>query len=240
MRGNSGFMIRGILAAVGAVLALTTAPVQAQSNTVVVELFTSQGCSSCPPVDELLRALSERDDVIALALHVDYWDYIGWKDSFANPAHTKRQKAYAYAAGQRTIYTPQVIVGGKDHVVGYEPMRLAKLIQDHIMGGFEISMSVTRTGEGMLIEATAPANPMDGIVVQLVRYMPEATVDIRRGENAGLTMSYSNIVTDWSVLGNWDGASPLSLTADVSGDEPLVVVLQRTGHGPILAAARLQ
>ena len=94
----------------------------------VVELFTSQGCSSCPPADALLKKLDERAGVIALALHVDYWDYIGWKDSFGDPAHAKRQRSYAYFAGSRTIYTPQMIVGGTAAVVGSRPMEVADLI----------------------------------------------------------------------------------------------------------------
>ena len=97
----------------------------AEDAPVVVELFTSQGCSSCPPADELLREMSKRPDVIALAFHVDYWDYIGWKDEFAHPGFTKRQKAYAKAAGERMVYTPQMIVHGVVRVVGHEPEALA-------------------------------------------------------------------------------------------------------------------
>ena len=103
----------------------------AQTSPVVVELFTSQGCSSCPPADAMLHKLAERDDVIALALHVDYWDYIGWKDEFAVPAYTKRQRGYARTNGRRMIYTPQMVINGQDDVIGAKPMDVSDLIQKH-------------------------------------------------------------------------------------------------------------
>src|SRR5918996_4983900 len=113
-----------------AALVLLAAPplARAQTNPVVVELFTSQGCSSCPPADALLAELAGKDGVIALALHVDYWDYLGWADSFASPAFTARQRAYAKKAHSRTIYTPQMIVQGEDRLVGSDDeMVLARI-----------------------------------------------------------------------------------------------------------------
>jgi len=213
---------------------------QAEPGLVVVELYTSQGCSSCPPADALLTELTTRDDVLPLALHVDYWDYIGWKDVFANPAFTKRQKAYAQAAGKRMVYTPQMIVGGQDHVVGNKPMRLAKLIEDHHRMAARVQFSVTREGNGLQISAQAVAGVSGKMVVQMVRYIPSKSVDIGRGENAGRRISYSNIVTDWQVLGTWDGVSPLSMQARVDGAAPVVVLLQEAGHGAILAAERFR
>ncbi|MFV2038375.1 MAG: DUF1223 domain-containing protein, partial [Paracoccaceae bacterium] len=123
--------MRRIIISVLAFLAIAlAAPVTAQSNAVLVELYTSQGCSSCPPADELLKKLDKRDNVIALALHVDYWDYLGWKDEFANPEFTKRQKSYAYMAGVRTVYTPQMVIGGVAPVVGHQEMEVADLINE--------------------------------------------------------------------------------------------------------------
>ena len=236
--------MRSVLAALMAAATIAGSGAEAQSSPpstpVVVELYTSQGCSSCPPADALLAELSKRDDVIALALHVDYWDYIGWKDTLADPAFTKRQKAYAYAAGQRTVYTPQMIVGGQDHVVGYKPMRLAQLIEDYHDQPAPVAMSLTRIDGGVQIEAKVVSGAAPGMVVQLVRYNPEETVSIGRGENAGKTIKYTNIVTEWRVLADWDGAAPLSMRADAAGDAPIVVVVQETGQGPIMAAARLR
>ncbi|MCP3969325.1 MAG: DUF1223 domain-containing protein [Rhodobacteraceae bacterium] len=207
---------------------------------VVVELYTSQGCSSCPPADALLLELAERDDVIALALHVDYWDYIGWADSFADPAFTRRQKAYARAAGHRTVYTPQMIVGGQDHVVGYKPMKLAGLIEQHRDLASGVEFSATRTGDTLRVEARSLSQPTGDMVLQVARYVPSETVTISRGENAGNTITYANIVAGWAVLARWDGSQPLRIETQLQGDGPVVVLLQSEGHGPIVAAVRLR
>ena len=230
--------MRGILAAILSVSVFAGSPVKADSP-VVIELFTSQGCSSCPPADALLGELASREDVIPLALHVDYWDYIGWKDEFAVPEHTKRQKGYAYAAGQRTIYTPQMIVGGLDHVVGYKPMRLAELIDQHRDKARMVEFSVIRAGDDVMISAPEMSGAGD-MLVQLVRYMPKATVAIGRGENRGKTITYHNIVTEMTELGAWDGSAPLTMSATASGDQPVVVLLQKAKYGEIIAAVRIR
>jgi hypothetical protein len=232
--------MRGVLTALSAALVLAAGAPQAQQAPVVVELFTSQGCSSCPPADELLAELAHRDDVIALALHVDYWDYIGWKDVFGNRAFTLRQKGYANAAGQRTIYTPQMIVGGTDHVVGFKPMKLAELIDLHADKGELLPLEARREGGRLVVRSPGnAAMPLDA-VVQLVRYKPRETVEIERGENAGKTIDYTNIVTDWQALGPWNAAEPLEMDVALEGDLPAVVIVQQRGPGPILAAARVE
>ena len=212
----------------------------AQGNPVIVELYTSQGCSSCPPADALVGELADREDVIPLALHVDYWDYIGWKDSFANPAFTDRQRAYAQAAGHRTIYTPQMIVGGTTQVVGYKPMLLASVIQTQKEDSIDLGISLMRNGNTVSIAAPALPKRTGDMLVQLVRYRPSAVVDIRRGENAGKTITYHNIVMEWRVLGKWNGVQALQMTAEAKGDDPVVVILQMGSDGPIMAAARLR
>ncbi|WP_172294394.1 thioredoxin family protein [Pseudoruegeria sp. HB172150] len=232
--------MRGFLAAIAVAASMGFCAASVQAGPVVVELYTSQGCSSCPPADELLAELATRDDVIPLALHVDYWDYIGWKDLYGNPAFTKRQKGYAKAAGHRTIYTPQMIVGGLDHVVGYKPMKLAELIDMHEELPEPIALSVEKAGGGLKVMAEALQDLNGPVVVQLVRYTPEATVEIRKGENAGRTITYTNIVTSWDMIGGWNGAEPLELEIALEGDAPAVVILQELGHGGILAAARVE
>lgn len=222
---------------------LTATPSLAGEKPVVlVELFTSQGCSSCPPADALLAELAERDDVLPLALHVDYWDYIGWKDRFARPEHTTRQKGYAHMAGAGTIYTPQMVVGGVDHVVGYKPMKVADLMREHEAGLASVEVVAVRDGARMQIKCLAKdgANLPTKIFVDLVRYDPSETVSIKHGENAGETISYANIVRDWARLDTWDGQGELVLdpVEPVDGLH-MALILQEPGPGRVLAAYRI-
>lgn len=213
----------------------------AETRPVVVELFTSQGCSSCPPADAFLHRLTQREDVIALALHVDYWDYIGWEDSFAQPAFTQRQKNYARAGGRRSVYTPQMIIAGVDHVIGTHEEDAKALIARHAAIDTGVTVTVKTDAAGLAtIEATADAGVAGPLVVQLVRYLPRSRVEITRGENAGREIEYANVVTEWSVLAEWNPGVPLMVQTHASGDAPGVVILQGIGEGPIVAAARLR
>jgi len=208
---------------------------------VVVELYTSQGCSSCPPADAYFgRELVGRADVIALALHVDYWDYIGWKDDFASPENTKRQRNYARVANKRSIYTPQMVIGGVDHVVGNRPSDVRAHLAEHNSKASPVDVTLTRTGDKLSIKLNSTSGERDPMTVQLVRYSPKETRAIKRGENAGRTLDYHNIVTQWETVGNWNARSAKTFTADVSGDDPIVVLVQRKDFGPIVAAAELR
>lgn len=232
-------MTRILIAWITALTLGLTGPLSAGDNPVVVELFTSQGCSSCPPADRLLAELGERDDVIPLALHVDYWDYIGWKDQFAHGAFTRRQKGYARAGGWNKIYTPQMVVNGSEDVVGSRPMQLAEMIQRHAMTADRVAMTLKRSGDRLHIRAEAlpGAAPAE---LHLVRYRPAARVDILRGENAGRSYTYTHIVTEWRTLEKWNGRDVFETTVPVTGDLPVVVLVQAPHHGEIFAAARLR
>lgn len=215
-------------------------PALAQVNPVVVELYTSQGCVSCPPADAAFAEFVRDPGVIALALHVDYWDYLGWEDVFAHPAYTERQKGYARAARAKMIYTPQVIVGGTERVQGTRPEEIRDAIAIQASKAPQVRLSLTRKpGGGLLVEAEADPPLTQGAVVQLVRYHPQETVLIERGENAGQEVTYHNIVTGWSPLGDWAGQAPLRLETRVEGDDLVAVIVQENGPGPVLAAARL-
>lgn len=210
---------------------------------VVLELYTSQGCSSCPPADALLAELTGDPGLIPLALHVDYWDYIGWADNFANPHYTERQKAYARAAGSRMIYTPQMIVAGTRQVEGNDPEAVASAIAEARRTQSGIALKVVRQGDGLHVRAEAA--PGSGpLKLQLVRYKPEATIDIAHGENAGRSVTYRNIVTEWQAVADWPGTPPLDMVLPASGDAPAVVLLQGAaplgGPGAIVAAARVE
>jgi hypothetical protein len=226
------------LATMFAAFMALTAPAFADSP-VVVELFTSQGCSSCPPADKMLHALSERDDVIALALHVDYWDYIGWKDQFALPKFTKRQREYAALNNRRSIYTPQMIVNGVTSVVGAKAIKLSEAISEHAASPSGVDLRLSQNDNRVVINVDA--NGAEGpFVVQIVRYAPRSEVRITRGENMGKTLTYANVVTDWNVLGEWNGIKPLSMSTPLNASVPVVVIVQKQRFGPILAAARLR
>jgi hypothetical protein len=214
------------------------------TSPVLVELYTSQGCSSCPPADVLLGKLTQDPRVIALALHVDYWDYLGWKDAFARPEFTKRQKAYARAAGTKMIYTPQMIVAGQDSVIGTREDAVEMAIRNHVMAaqsrGQTVRLTLQRDGDQIVVRAEAVPPSDRGLKVQLVRYLPERQVEIRHGENAGHTLTYHNIVTSWQVVGEWRATEPLTMTAPASGPERAVVIIQDEGPGAVLAVAELR
>ena len=207
---------------------------------VVVELFTSQGCSSCPPADQILSELASRDDVVALSYHVDYWDYLGWADDFAKPAFTDYQRAYARAAGKRTIYTPQMVIGGSEHVIGSKPMKIANAIRKHAARSQPVTVDLTRSGDRVIVRATAAGRISSEAVVRLITYLPQATVNIRRGENAGKTLSYDNIVRTMDPIGTWNGRTEFRASAQVPEGLPLVVMVQAGDAGPVLGVARLR
>ncbi|WP_411838760.1 DUF1223 domain-containing protein [Paracoccus sp. ME4] len=243
--GVNGFAAADAAPPVATALPSATLPV-------VVELFTSQGCSSCPPADAMLTALTGTPDVLALSYHVDYWDYLGWADSFARPEFTERQSAYARAAGERSVYTPQMIVDGQDTSVAPGPAQLMGLIDAHRYAPATVSVQRDPTDAGELIELQ-PLSDLGGAVdVVLVRYAPERHVDVMAGENRGRTVLYSNVVLTLEHLSRWDGRQPLRLTVRPElmedGAWPpdtrhALLIQQMQGDealpGPILAAVRL-
>jgi hypothetical protein len=187
-----------------------------------------------------MHDLAQRDDVIALALHVDYWDYIGWADTFATPAFTQRQHNYAHAAGARSVYTPQMIIAGEDFVVGARWQQVSNLIEQHAETQSGIEVVLRRDGNRLNIQAAAVAGGNRDLDVHVVRYSPEEEVAIRRGENAGRTLTYTNVVTDWATVGMWDATRAYDTTVRLAGSEPVVVIVQEAGFGRILGAARLR
>ncbi|WP_265501080.1 DUF1223 domain-containing protein [Paracoccus beibuensis] len=179
---------------------------------VVVELFTSQGCSSCPPADAMLTMLAGKEDVLPLSFHVDYWDYLGWADSFARPEFTDRQHDYASAVGERSVYTPQMIVDGQDTAVAPGPAQLMGLIDAHRYAPALLSVQREPTAEGELIELMPLSDLGGGVDIALVRYAPKREVRVKAGENRGRVVTYSNVVLSLEHLSRWDGRAPLRLT----------------------------
>lgn len=207
----------------------------------VVELFTSQGCSSCPPADALLTSLAESDDVVALAYHVDYWDYVGWKDTFAQEAYSDRQRDYAKSWGSSRIYTPQVVVNGAKAVVGSRRNE----VQDAVdAAGLPLAMDVAVTDK--MLKISVPPDPaLSDAVIWLVTFVDRADVKIESGENAGKSMVYTQVVTGRQILGMWESDTGAELKlplneALLSPNTGLAVVVQQERNGlpgPILSAA---
>ena len=210
----------------------------------VVELFTSQGCSSCPKADAMFSELGKRDDIIALAFHVDYWDYIGWPDTFGAAANSDRQRAYAESWGSSRIYTPQLIVNGLKGVVGSRDKEVSSAI-DAAKLDLPVALKV---GTNMLEVTVGPQAGSTEAVVWLITFKDHSAVKIERGENAGETIDYTQIVTGKQMLGMWDAVAgthlklPLSeLMADGSNGAVILVQGDKNGlPGAILGAALVQ
>ncbi len=231
---------------------LIAPPLRAGESVVVVELFTSQGCSSCPPADAYLRELAAREGVLALALHVDYWDYIGWQDSFGQAAWSDRQRAYAEIGGRNWVYTPQMIINGTDDVAGSRPEDVEVLIRAHGAKAPAVTLNARRMEDTLQITAQIAGKNTGQInesaskgvggpyLVQLFRYLPHQEVEISRGENAGRTLGYTNIVTAIDLLATWDGRSALAIEAPMAGKQSGMVIIQSRGPGAIIAATAVE
>jgi hypothetical protein len=201
----------------------------------VVELFQSQGCSSCPPAAANVRAVSDRPDVLALAFEVDYWDRLGWKDTFSSPAWTARQYAYARAMGRDGVYTPQIVVNGRTEGDGLDAGGLATLMERGDRGASGPSVAF----DGRTVKIGQGAAPAGGAEVWVARYDPRVVeVAVRRGENAGRTLPHKDVVREMVLVGQWDGhAAAFPVPAGGAGLAEAAIV-QAAGAGPILAAAR--
>ncbi|WP_375593302.1 DUF1223 domain-containing protein [Algihabitans albus] len=222
-------------------LATLVGPAAAESRApVVVELYTSQGCSSCPPADALLAQLAQRDDVIALSLHVDYWDYIGWEDPFALGSLTERQRAYARHLDRRTVYTPQMVVDGIYDVIGSRARSVANAIEMARERATEVEVALSQ--DGVRIGSGTP--PAEGAAVWLLLYDSWHETDVRRGENAGRQLGYAHVVRDYRRLGDWRGEEtelPFSLAAArAAGRSGAAVIVQAEGPSRVLGAASLR
>jgi hypothetical protein len=236
-------MIRALLLAVAlaAMLAPATARAEDAPRLTVVELFTSQGCSSCPPADAYLGELAARPDILALSFHVEYWNYIGWTDPFAAKFATQRQRDYAKQLGMRYVYTPQMVVNGTTEGVGSERETIATLIKAAAADPEHVPLQVTRDVDGTLHVHVDGAAGTEGARLWLFGFDRMHTTDILRGENEGVQLRNYNVVRSCRDIGSWRGA-PLDLTLPrdaAAGDGGIAVVLQ-LGSGHIIGAATLR
>lgn len=222
--------------------------VDSERQPVVLELFTSQGCYSCPPADRLLGELAKRRDVIALSFHVDYWNYLGWKDPFSRHWATARQRAYAASMRRASVYTPQAVVDGRYQAVGSNRAAVTAMIRKaHEGRSTRIEVSVKRIAAGKLAITVGPgARPSKtaatAATVWLVLFDKERTTDIPRGENAGKRLTYHHVVREFRQLGDYAG-KPVRHTVSASGKAGkapyygAAVLVQRPGGGTVIGAA---
>ncbi len=231
------------LAAAVSMLALVATPLRAADNKVVIELFTSQGCSSCPPADKLLGELAEDKKFVALSLPVDYWDYLGWSDTLAKAAYSKRQRGYSEMRGGHEVFTPQVIVNGVTQVVGSD-RRAIEIAAEK--AAKDKSVPVTLVKNGPNIEVGVGAGENAPAAVWLLAIAQAKRVTIGRGENRGKTITYHNVVRGWKKLCDFNGTpvkETISLKELGADDTDMIAVLVQPGSaekpGPIKGAAAL-
>ena len=232
---------------IGCVAVVAFAPAAgADEKRAVIELFTSQGCSSCPSADRLLGELSGDSTLLPLSLSVDYWDYLGWKDTLALPAHTQRQRGYAKSRGDRHVYTPQAVVNGVVHAIGSDKAALDRAIAQSRSqtGTMAVPVRLSNADGRITVALPDSASGARG-EVWLCGVKKAAPVEIARGENRGKTVTYHNVVRNWHKLGEWSGesASWTMSRSDLKGsiDEAAVIVQERPNGYPgrVLGAASI-
>lgn len=185
--------------------ALLAGPLHAEERPKgVVELFTSQGCASCPPADDAFRQIAGRQDVIALAYHVDYWNYMGWTDTLSSKENTERQYGYARMMGRGNVYTPQVIINGRDHVKGSDLSGIVSKVETYPGEGKGLTVPITTAMTGDELEITVGDGQGKANVV-LVYYNKEKTIDVEKGENTGKKIAYLHSVANVETIGMWNG-----------------------------------
>jgi hypothetical protein len=258
--------MRSSFAAFLTFLTLAAGPALAQAGRpVVVELFTSQGCSSCPPADVLLAKLAKRKDVLAMSLPITYWDMLGWKDTLASDDNTKRQKAYAAEMGRGGVYTPQIIVEGTADMVGSQDDAVEAAIaeaENRLRGDESRTSAIVETSDTVKDKTREPTNVAVSLsetpravhvavaqspsgkavpeaTIWAFRLRSSVTVTIRAGENAGHTMTYTNVVSEIRNLGRWSGKSMSLDLPHAPSHDGVAVVLQQGGYGRVIGAAYL-
>lgn len=209
----------------------------------VVELFTSQGCSSCPPADRLITEISARDDLVTLSYPVDYWDYLGWQDTLASPANSERQRDYAAARGDRDVYTPQVVVNGQRHMVGSDRKALEAALAS--VPRLPVDVAILSEKGVLTIRVSGDMPVAGGMATVLLAFVAApVAVDIGRGENRGSEIVYTNVVRSLRAVGMWDGGAlefrlPMSDLKKMQAERCAVLVQMEDGGRPgrILGAA---
>ncbi|MBX6425723.1 MAG: DUF1223 domain-containing protein [Variibacter sp.] len=214
----------------------------------VIELFTSQGCSSCPPADQMIAELAVDRSLIAMSVPIDYWDYLGWKDTLASPRHTARQRGYAARRGDREVYTPQVVVNGVTQALGSDRKAIEEaIVVSHARPGtLTVPVKIAAKGDQMEVTISPKDETGNEGEVWICALAKAVPVAIARGENRGRTVTYHNVVRRWVRLGKWSGAGQSFTVAknevDGAGIDSVAVLVQAgnvENPGPIFGAATM-
>lgn len=220
-------------------LCFTASPVLAQQNPVVVELFTSQGCSSCPPAEAVMRDLAARPDLVALEWHVDYWDDLHagssgkWQDPFSSPENTRRQRAYNKALlGKPSAYTPQLVIDGVEETVGSRRAEIDRRIAERPTTGRRAAIGFAPASGALEITAAGPPDA----TVRVVRFAKSLVTRVKGGENAGKTLAEAHVVRSTEVLGRTSAAPLLAKTRAPAAGEGCAVLIEDGDGGAVLAA----
>lgn len=226
------------LLAVLAAACLAAAAARAEQKAVLVELFTSEGCSSCPPAHAVLARLADQPRVLALSFHVDYWDRLGWKDAFAAPWATARQKRYARRLSEGTSYTPQMVIAGRHHAVGSRAREVRNRVDGELAKGPpSVPLRLVQSGAGHAVVLGRAEGPAE---IYFVRFDRRRESDIRAGENRGRRVPTFNVVRTYRKVADWDGTPgliPLGETGDGLPGEVAAVIVQGAGQGEVIACA---
>jgi hypothetical protein len=237
-------------AAIAAASSLSSAPSNLEPSQptpirAVVELFTSQGCSSCPPADTLLKTLADDPSIMALTLPVDYWNYLGWKDTFASSRNSDRQRSYAKVRGDGSIYTPQVVINGISHVNGASKAEIENAIgmTSKTLGPDRIPVRFWQENNTLNIATggARPGHPVEEATIWFGVVQTSGTVDVTQGENKGKSLTYTNIVRELTPIGLWKG-QPMQIQIPrgavmLAETQKSVVLIQEGRAGPIIGAA---
>jgi len=218
-------------AAIAGVWLVTAATSVYAEPRAVVELFTSQGCSSCPAADKLLGELAKDPSLVAVSVPIDYWDYLGWKDTLARPRHSARQRAYARARGDRQVYTPQVVINGAVHALGSDKAAIERAIalSSSKAGTMSVPVTISVVGGKLVVNVPSGKDGHGTGEVWLCAVARAVPVRIARGENRGRTVIYHNVVRRWTKLGEWKGKAatwsvPVAGFKAAGADEAAVIV----------------
>jgi hypothetical protein len=232
--------------ALGALAAMTSGSAHAGDTQAVIELFTSQGCSSCPPADKLIASYAGRKDILALSYNVDYWDYLGWKDTLASHDNSQRQRDYSVGRGDGEVYTPQAVIDGRNHATGSQQESIDAILAAN-RGALSVPIDLSLNTDAVTVHIGAAPNGMPHATLWLVMYDGAVTVPIDRGENSGRTVTYTNVVRKLRPVAMWTGEAmsvdlPRSEMEHAGADHCAVLLqteLKGGLPGPILGAAAI-